>query len=88
LLAVGAVAMLGWVFYAHMAERGGKKSASTPILQIPIAATTKGAQPSGSKTPIVPDSVVLPAPTAPPEPLPPLEPLPAPSASTKKRGRE
>jgi hypothetical protein len=82
LLAFAAFALLAWVLYSHVEERGGKKSGTSSLPTVdPTAAPS-----STDKTPIAPGSVVVPAPTTPKDPLPPLEPSPTPSASGAATG--
>jgi hypothetical protein len=88
-LAVAAFVLLGAVLFSHMQERGGKRNSAgapgLPSLEATFAhektepnASERPVPPS--QTPIVPESIVVPAPSAPREPIAPLEPSPPPSA--------
>jgi len=79
LLAVVAMGLLGAVLVHEFAERSGKRNVETDA---PLKATPADAASVGP-VPLLPESVVIPAPSAPAQPIAPLEPAP----STMKKGR-
>ena len=74
-LAVAALALLGAMLLAHIAERSGKRNTTT----LPLPPGESPAAPPAPPVPLVAESVVVPPASTPREPIVPLEPSPAPS---------